>query len=99
MHVDVQGENQLTNFSGMDVQNENQLTNFSGISNRGKVTESDHSKIELDINLKHEVKKPQRIETYNFKNSDRQKILKKNTTDTNIFSACFKSGEVFQNQI
>ena len=83
----------------VDVQGENQLTNFSGISNKGKVTESDHSKIELDINLKYEVKKPQRIETYNFKNSDCQKIFKEITTDTNIFSTCFKSDEAFQNQI
>ena len=40
-----------------------------------------------------------RIETYNFKNSDCQKILKEITTDTNIFSTCFKSDEAFQNQI
>ena len=44
MHVDEQGEYQLTNFYGKN--------------HKGKVTTTDHAKIELDLNLKFEVQKP-----------------------------------------
>ena len=83
----------------VDVQGENQLTNFRGISKRGRVTESDHAKIEIDVDLQYEVKKPQRVEAYNFKNVECQKVFKEITTTTNLFSTCFESGELFQDQI
>ena len=83
----------------VDVQGENQLTNFRGINHRGKITESDHAKIEIDVSLQYEVKKPLRVEAYNFKDVDSQKVFKEITSISNSLSDCFKSEEPFQKQI
>ena len=83
----------------VDVQGENQLTNFRGINHRGKITESDHAKIEIDVSLQYEVKKPLRVEAYNFKDVDSQKVFKEITSISNSLSDCFKSMEPFQKQI
>ena len=83
----------------VDVKGEHQLTNFKGISNRGKVTESDHSKIELEVSIQYEIQKPQRVEAFNFKNIDCQEVFKEITTITSTLSDCFKSEEPFQIQI
>ena len=52
----------------VDEKGENQLTNFYGINHKGKITETDHAKIELEINLGFVAQKPIRTEKYNFKN-------------------------------
>ena len=70
----------------VDVKGEHQLTNFRGISNRGKVTECDHSKIELEVNMQYEVKKPLRIEAYNFKKIESQEFFKEITTSSSTLS-------------
>ena len=46
----------------VDEKSENQLRNFYGINHKGKTTKTDHTKIELEINLRFEVKKPLRKE-------------------------------------
>ena len=83
----------------IDEQGVNQLTNFYGIRHNRKATESDHAMIELDIDLKFIVQKPQRIEAYNYKNQECQKYFKEISTNTSSISSCLKSYETFQKQI
>ena len=83
----------------VDERGENQLTNFSGINHKGKITETDHSKVELEIDLKFEVRKPVRTETYNYRNTYNKEVFKDITSNTNRISACFNSKEPFQKQI
>ena len=85
MHVDEKGEHQLTNYYGKNY--------------NGKVTQTDHAKIELNINLKFEVNKPQRIEAYNLKNPESQKFFRELTTNTDKLNSCFQSDEPFQKQM
>ena len=49
-----------------DEMGEYQLTNFHGIRHKGKVTETDHAKVKIDVNLKFKVQKPSRKEAFNF---------------------------------
>ena len=44
----------------VDEKGENQLTHFYGIRNNRKVTETDHAKLELELNIKFEPYKPTR---------------------------------------
>ena len=81
MHVDEKGDHQLTNFYGM--------------KHTGKVTESDHAKVEIELNIKLEVSKPHRQEAYNFKNKEFQAHFKDITTNTNRLRKCFLSDEPF----
>ena len=83
----------------VDEHGENQLTNFYGINHRGKSTDSDHAKIELDIDLKFQIQKPHRIEAYNYKNKEAQVYFKEITSYTTELSDCFESNEVFQKQV
>ena len=85
MHVDEKGDYQLTNFYGKN--------------HKGKVTVTDHAKIELDLNLKFEVQKPFRNEAYNYKSIEGQTYFKSITSNTDELSACFKSNEPFQKQV
>ena len=85
MHVDEKGEYQLSNFYGKH--------------HKGTVTESDHAMIQLHMNLKFIAQKPQRTETFNFKNAESRYFFKDITTDTSEFSNCFLSNETFQTQV
>ena len=85
MHVDEKGEHQLTNFYGR--------------RHNKKVTESDHAKVELHINIQFELAKPIRNEAYNFKNQECQQYFKMLTTNTKKFSTCFEGTESFLNQV
>ena len=83
----------------VDKKGENQLTNFYGISHSKKATESDHAKIELDLDLELDRHKPIRIEGYNLKSVKCQEYFKDITTNTSELSSCFESSEPFQKQI
>ena len=83
----------------VDEQGEHQLSNFHGINHNEKVTESDHAKVELFLNLQFEQVKPIRTEAYNFKSHECQQYFKLLTTDTQMFSTCFKSTNTFPNQL
>ena len=83
----------------VDEMGEHQLTNFYGIRHKGKVTETDHAKVEMDVNLKFEVQKPSRKEAFNFKSSECQKYFKEITSSTQKLSSCFLSNEPFNKQI
>ena len=83
----------------VDEKGDHQLTKFYGINHRGKVTETDHAKVEIDLNLKFEVMKPHRQEAYNFKSTECQAYFKEITSNTQRLSSCFLSGEPFQKQV
>ena len=51
----------------VDEQGEHQLSNFNGIKHKKKVTESDHAKVELLLNIQFPQAKPLRKESYNLK--------------------------------
>ena len=57
----------LVSSMAVDEKGEFQLANFYSKNHNGKVTQTDHAKVELQINLKFEVLKPSRIEAYNLK--------------------------------
>ena len=77
----------------VDEMGEHQLTNSYGIHHKGKVTETDHSKVDMDVNLKFEVQKPCRKEAYNFKSTECQKYFKEITSSTQSLSFCFLGNE------
>ena len=85
MHVDEKGEYQLSNFYGK--------------RHKGRVTESDHSIVQLDVNLQFAVQKPQRTEAFNFKNAESRHFFQDITSDAIEFSNCFESNESFKTQI
>merc|ERR1712105_371902 len=49
----------------------------------------DHMTIYMDINIAYDQIKPERMEIFNFKESEGQKKFKMFTTNTNKFSECF----------
>ena len=75
------------------------LTNYQNIRNGGKVIDSDHFTQYMDLNLKIETVKPERIEMFNFKNEEGQKLFKEITTNTNEFSNCFANNAPLADQI
>jgi len=86
MHVDTQGTHQLTNFG------------HTNDKKKSKVTESDHAKVELRINLTFPVLKPVRIEEYNFKSTECQKYFQDLTTCTTTLSRNFSNNKPFLKQ-
>ena len=83
----------------VDEQGVNQLTNYYGTTHNKKPTETDHSKVELDIDWKFKIQKPQRIEAYNYRSQECQKYFKNITSNTTAISSCLESKEPFQKQI
>ena len=83
----------------VDEQGEHQLSNFRGIKNRQKVTESDHAKVELHLDIQFPQALPPRNETFNFKSDHCKKLFKECTTNTKRFSMCLSSSESFPEQI
>ena len=59
----------------VDEQGVHQLSNFNGICHKRKVTESDHAKVELNLNGQFSQIKPQRREVYKFKSEQCQKYF------------------------
>ena len=83
----------------VDEQGEHQLSNFSGIKHNRKVTESDHAKVELKLDAQFPQARPSRIETFNFKDNECKKLFKDCTNNTKRFTMCFSSNETFPEQI
>ena len=71
---------------------------FSSVKKAGRVIESDHCPISIDVNLKFSDRKPERVEIFDFKNNESQLEFKKLTTNTTVFSDCFKNELPFEAQ-
>ena len=75
------------------------LTNYERVRQGGQAIDSDHNTQFMDLDLKIETEKPERIELYNFKNKEGQQKFKQITSETSDFSDCFKSNEPLLVQI
>ena len=82
----------------VDERRENVLTNYHALKDAGRVIESDHNGVELDINLKFSKVKSERIEFFQFKNLNSQLEFKKLTSTTTDFSTCFQNNLNFETQ-
>ena len=75
------------------------LTNYQNVQKRGKAVDSDHFTQFMDLDLKFETEKPQRVEILNFKDKEGQIKFRKLTSETDAFSKCFMSDEPLLIQI
>ena len=82
----------------VDEKREHVLTNFNSVKSAGRVIESDHNPVILEVNLEFSQIKPVRINVFQFKNKESQKELKKMTTETSEFTDCFKTDLDFEVQ-
>ena len=64
----------------------------------GRVIETDHNPLSLEINLKFSRVKQERMEMFCFKYKDAQNEFKHLTTNTTEFTDCFKDYSPFENQ-
>ena len=83
----------------VDELGEHQLSNFNGIRHNKKVTESDHAKIQLNLDIQFPQLKPVRNEAYNYKSEVCQKYFHNLTNYTTRFSKCFENTSSFPEQI
>ena len=80
----------------VDEQEVNQLTNYYGTThNNNKTTKTDHSRVELDIDWKFKIQKPQRIQAYKYRSQECQKYFKNITSNSTAISSCLESKEPF----
>ena len=61
--------------------------------------DSDHNTMILDMDISYFLKKPDRIELFNFKDTEGQHNFKKLTTETSEFSKCFEDDAPLLDQI
>ena len=83
----------------IDEQKEYILTNYQNVRNTGVAVDSDHFTQFMDLDLKFESEKPQRIEIYNFKEKEGQNKFRKLTSETDEFSSCFMNKKPLASQI
>ena len=70
----------------VDEKTEFTLTNFSSVRKVGRAIETDHNPIILEMNLQFSELKSERIEIFNFKNTEEQQIFRSLTSNTTKFS-------------
>ena len=75
------------------------LTNYQAVRNGGKASDSDHNTQYIDLDLKLETVKPERIEMFNFKDKEGQIKFKQLTSETSEFSQCFQNNSLLSEQI
>ena len=82
----------------VDEKRELTLTNFSSFKKVGRVIETDHNPVILEVNLEFSESKPERLEIFDFKNTEAQEIFRNLTTKTKEFSECFQNDLPFEVQ-
>ena len=82
----------------VDEKRESGLTNFKAVKKIGRVVESDHNPVIMELKLSFSAIKPERIEVFQFKDKIAQAEFQKLTTDTNDFTDCFKNDFDFEVQ-
>ena len=83
----------------IDEKRENILTNFGAVKQIGRVVESDHNLLILELGLEFSKIKPDRAEIFQFKSKTAQDIFRKLTNATKQLSECFfRSNEDFEVQ-
>jgi hypothetical protein len=82
----------------IDERREKTLTNFKALKQKGKIIETDHNPLYLELNLEFSIMKPERTEFFQFKNIDSQNVFKQLTSNTNQFTSCFNDELPFEIQ-
>ena len=75
------------------------LTNYNQVGKTGKAVDSDHLTEYMDLDIKIEPQKPERIEIFNFKEEESKVKFKKFTSETNEFTQCFEDKKPLFKQI
>ena len=75
------------------------LTNYKKARVGGKAVDSDHFTQYMDVELEVEIVKPEKLEVFNFKRKENQKIFKKLTSETSEFTNCFETNAPLNCQI
>ena len=73
----------------IDEKREHVLTNFKAMKNQGRIIESDHNPVFLNLCLTFSKSINERITVYQFKNKKSQEMFKTLTTNTDEFTGCF----------
>ena len=89
---------QYVNRMVIDEKKEHILTNFNKIRKGGKVKETDHFSLILEMNLKFDTVKEERVEMFNFKNEQSMNLFKEETNNNKELIEAFKSDEQFLEQ-
>ena len=82
----------------IDEQRENTLTNFGAFKRAGKVIETDHNPVHLEVMLDFSASKPERLEFFQFKDINSQLEFKRLTSVTTEFTKCFENDMPFELQ-
>ena len=82
----------------IDEKRDNPLTNFHGVTKNTKITESDHNRLELFLNIQSPVIRQIREQMFNFKNCEGQQIFHDITNNSVKLRNSFKNVEPFLNQ-
>ena len=75
------------------------LTNYQAVKKTGKAIDSDHNTQYMDLDLKIESFKPERVEMHNFKDKEGQKLFKQISSETSLLSNCFLNNKPLEEQI
>ena len=75
----------------IDESRQHVLTNFNPIRRGGKAIESNHNRELLKLSLEYHPRKAERIEMFNFKNVECQKVFQNLTSQTLKFTECFEN--------
>ena len=65
------------------------LPYFRSVKKLGRVTESDHNQVEIELNMDYSKVKTERVEMFDLKNKKAQQSFKTLTTNTDEFTNCF----------
>ena len=96
----VVSEQILPHITSMEIDEKkiNIISNYTQVRRGGKVVDSDHVPLEMNLDLKVIPTRPTRSIVYNFKNEQGRNTFTKLTSETIDFSNCFLSVQPLQNQ-
>ena len=75
------------------------LTNYRNVTKTGKAVDTDHFTKYLDLDIKVEPEKPERVEIFNFRDEESKTKFLKSTSETEDFTNCFQTENPLLNQI
>ena len=75
------------------------LTNYRQGGKTGKAVDTDHFTEYLDLDIRIEPVKPERVEIFNFREEESKSKFKTLTSETDDFTQCFENDEPLLNQI
>ena len=82
----------------IDEKRESPLSNFHNLKRGKKITETDHNKLELFLNIEAPTIKPKREVLFNFKSKHNQNGFLENSSSSLKLRNCFKTNQDLQHQ-